>query len=534
MAHENPRYGLIFFFFPLNNAARELVQYGPNSHLQPTVSTATATGETSVDGIHIRGPSHGKLALTLTTIGRDADILVPQLELAPHAGISRINCSFEIREDSGEILLQDRSSLQNTQIDGPNAFPFELGRVPRRVLVSRKANTVLGFGNPDGNLFKFRIVWLSGPPRMVLAVAAPLDNPRMMRTQELRLEGAQDGTAFHPGSVYEQPLPLRYIKDSQIGSGWPGNVHKAVDVGSGRLLAAKEFVMDENMECLLREVEILKSLSHPHILEFICAQSMESTFVIFTPLKDGNVGHLIDTGVSPRQRAMASTLLYQMFQASDYLDRSGVIHRDVKPANILHSRGPIFLFQLADFGMSNYVSKARTLAGSVIWMAPEVMNNKGVEQTPKVDVWSLFVVLVQVINVRGFHDKIKHLKKEPDILVALREECADEILVPLKPMAEQDPAKRSSAGDMLDVLFKGVGRTSPRHVVNLLPDFDESSTPAPVRVPQLKVMPSLAGNKALRARKTVKKQPEPPAKVAKVMKIGERRRQQAGTCNHVS
>lgn len=191
----------------------------------------------------------------------------------------------------------------------------------------------------------------------------------------------------------------------------------------------------------------------------------------------------MDVGVLPAQKGTANSLLSQMLQALDYLSHFGIIHRDVKPANILHCNGPDFIFQLADFGLSNYASKARTIAGSPIWMAPEVMATKGAVQTPKADVWSLFVVIVEVLNVRGFHTKRELFQNDREILMTVQEARGDALMAPLMRMGEMDPAQRASAGDMLDALFSGKGRSSPRQtdVDTPMAGGDPMSAPPPVQ-----------------------------------------------------
>lgn len=263
MALGNSCIGPLFSLFPLNDRARELVHYVPNSHLKLLVSTTSITGQITDYGLTIGCQSHLKSARTLTTIGRDADILVPLLHDDPQACISRIQCSFELHEDSGEILLYDRSCFQNTQVDGPDTFPFQSERVPRRVLVNRTINTILRFGNPDASLFKFRIVWHSEPPRAALDLPSVPENPRMMRTQELRPKGPQTENSLHNHVQVEESHPLRYFEGDKVGSGLFGSVYKAVDVDSGRLLAVKKIVPEESeAQYIRREIDILKATSH--------------------------------------------------------------------------------------------------------------------------------------------------------------------------------------------------------------------------------------------------------------------------------
>lgn len=246
-------------------------------------------------------------------------------------------------------------------------------------------------------------------------------------------------------------------------------------------------------------------------------------------MRDENVDDLIEQGVFQRKNETADFLLHQMLQALDYLASVNIIHRDVKPANILYWKDAGFHFQLADFGLSNYASKARTFAGSLIWIAPEVSADRGILQTPKADVYSLFVVIVEVLNVHGFHDKIMHFTDVRKVSAAIVEACEDRVVEELRRMAHPDPAQRASAGDMLDCLYKGNGRVTARDSVARIWVTEPRPVPALSSAKQSKTgIPCLADIETQKAHGVVSKQREPTVKVTKVREAGKRRRHRAG------
>jgi serine/threonine protein kinase len=190
------------------------------------------------------------------------------------------------------------------------------------------------------------------------------------------------------------------------------------------------------------------------------------------PLREGNLASLV-RNIKPSD-ALCTQVLEQMLSALDYLAFNNLCHRDVKPPNILYESldqdNLKYHFQLADFGFANEIQLAKTFCGTELYLAPEVYNHG--DQTPKLDIWSLFVTMLEIhpqsnfplLGIRGYSDVVRAVQ-------------AHSGWKQLRPMARVDPLRRASAAQMLVRLFNGKGLTTPRNVVpELEPDIPEPAT----------------------------------------------------------
>ncbi|KAH8727584.1 kinase-like domain-containing protein [Phaeosphaeriaceae sp. PMI808] len=474
----------LFSLKPINGRAHDVLAHPCNIHLVSTLSD----GAPILDiGFNIRSKSCD----TLATLGRgDTDIFVEG------SSIAKVQCSFEIDLDSGVIMLYDRSNNLTTQVFGDNARPFEHGRC-RRVVVQANLNTMVGMGGVGCDLVQFMLIWYPNPTQTIGKVKSleymPCgqdENPRFARTVDEAPTVSLSQRAMRIHTLGERNLRIRYEKvGSPLGSGQFGVVYKCIDVDLGKFMAVKVLTRPpgksqegwrETLRYTLKhEVETLSNINHPHIVDYIASQGWDSQSVeIFMGLKEGTLESIVESG-DGLPASVANSLFPQMLQALDCLAYNGIVHRDVKPENILYVSQPggQYQFQLEDFGLCNRVIDAVTFAGSCLYMAPEVLKKEG--QTSKLDVWSLFVTMLWTLDVGGFRQRSNQFKSIGDVQEAVLHAALNNATISkIREMAVVDPEERASAAQMLVKHYNGAGLSTPQDQVPALINSPALALPA--------------------------------------------------------
>jgi serine/threonine protein kinase len=182
------------------------------------------------------------------------------------------------------------------------------------------------------------------------------------------------------------------------------------------------------------------------------------------PLKDGSLKTLVNEGVDwryPGQQVpldvnhIAEQSLHHMLRALECTARHRLIHRDVKPDNILFEMKqdkygtPFYHFTLADFGLTNEEANAFSHAGTGAFMAPEIVQ-RNQRQTSKVDIWSLFATTVWVHSPADFREDLPSVDYSGNTIHAWLESVAKKNRYRrIRNMAKMTPSDRPSAERLL-------------------------------------------------------------------------------------
>ncbi|KAI0306449.1 hypothetical protein B0F90DRAFT_1915460 [Multifurca ochricompacta] len=205
---------------------------------------------------------------------------------------------------------------------------------------------------------------------------------------------------------------IKWIKGALIGAGSFGKVYLGMDATNGLLMAVKQVEVpttasDERkksmIDALEREIELLKDLQHVNIVQYLYSSSDEEYFNIFLEYVPGGSVAALLRNYGAFEEPLVRNFVRQILEGLDYVHERGIVHRDIKGANVLvDNKGGI---KISDFGISkkledNLMPGNRlhrpSLQGSVYWMAPEVV--KQVAYTKKVDIWGVGCLIVEMLT----------------------------------------------------------------------------------------------------------------------------------------
>ena len=200
----------------------------------------------------------------------------------------------------------------------------------------------------------------------------------------------------------------RYRVLRELGRGGMGVVYLALDPAIGRNVAVKtirvgDLAAPEERQWLedhlLREARSAGILSHPNIVTiYDVGQEGETTYIVMEYVKGTTLAALL-AGESPPEAGLVLSVLRQTASALDYAHSSGVIHRDIKPGNlILHESGTV---KIADFGVAKltatlHLTRSGFVAGTPSYVAPEQVRGEPV--SGRADQYSLAVLAFEMFT----------------------------------------------------------------------------------------------------------------------------------------
>lgn len=198
----------------------------------------------------------------------------------------------------------------------------------------------------------------------------------------------------------------KYQKLEKIGEGTYGVVYKAKDRKTGELLALKKIRLEAEDEGIpstaIREISLLKQLQHPNIVRLYDVVHTEKKLTLVFEFLDQDLKKYLDAcGDQGLEPYTIKSFLYQLLLGVSYCHQHRVLHRDLKPQNLLiNMEGEL---KLADFGLARaFGIPVRSYTHEVVtlwYRAPDVLMGSRKYSTP-VDIWSVGCIFAEMVTGR--------------------------------------------------------------------------------------------------------------------------------------
>jgi serine/threonine-protein kinase len=298
-------------------------------------------------------------------------------------------------------------------------------------------------------------------------------NPDVPADLDTYLRDWRDQAADRKANRDREVIAGRYRLEKLLGAGASGRVFLATDEVAGRPVALKMFFASgarggAAYERFVREARLASTLRHPSLVE-VYDVSVERGFLAMEYLPGGSLAHRLSGGERlqpPQIRRMALDIISGLEAAH----HRGVVHRDVKPANIFFdARGTA---KLGDFGVAHLVDLGQTqtggLIGTLAYMSPEQIT--GAPISIAADLYALGVTLFEAVTGRlpflGPDFVAQHLGEDPPVASSIIEGLAPGWDSLLAGLLVKNPRERTATladlRQQLEALDLGGVRVVPR------------------------------------------------------------------------
>lgn len=258
-----------------------------------------------------------------------------------------------------------------------------------------------------------------------------------------------------------KPFFKHYRIEEKLGSGGMGVVYKAFDTHLDRTVALKFLtrhltIDQENKERFLREAKAAAALNHPNICTvYAIEEDDERQFITMEYVEGTSLEKIIEKEKPDLETSLRLAL--QIAGALSEAHGKGVIHRDIKPGNILVTEPgdvKVIDFGLAKLAGRTVVTQTGKTMGTVAYMSPEQIKGSGVDH--RTDIWSFGVLLYELLTgehpFRGEYDQAvlySIINCEPDRMPAVSKDLEQ---VVMKALAKNPDQRYQQFDDLIDDL----------------------------------------------------------------------------------
>ena len=195
----------------------------------------------------------------------------------------------------------------------------------------------------------------------------------------------------------------KYQKLDKVGEGTYGVVYKCQNKETKKLVALKKIRLENEDEGIpstaIREISILKQLHHPNIVNLLDLIHGEKKLYLVFEFLDHDLKKYLNLNGSPLSPQLVKSYLYQILLAIKYCHSKRILHRDLKPQNLLIDKNGII--KVGDFGLARaFGIPIKTLTHEILtlwYRAPEILLGQREYSTP-IDIWSIGLIFYEMAH----------------------------------------------------------------------------------------------------------------------------------------
>ncbi len=263
----------------------------------------------------------------------------------------------------------------------------------------------------------------------------------------------------------------RYKVVRRLGSGGMANVYLAEDQELGRRVAIK-ILNDRHahdnqfVERFRREAKNAAGLSHPNVVSIYDRGEAEGTYYIAMEYLDGRSLKELIVSRGPAPVPVAIDYARQILAALRFAHRNGIVHRDIKPHNVLvdgEGRVKVTDFGIARAGAASQMTEAGSIVGTAQYLSPEQAKGTAVDQ--RSDIYSLGIVLYELLTGRvpftgdtPVEIAMKHISETPVPPSQLRPDVPRDLDFVVMRALAKDPADRYQSAEEMEADLERVAR----------------------------------------------------------------------------
>ncbi|HEX5450641.1 MAG TPA: Stk1 family PASTA domain-containing Ser/Thr kinase [Gaiellaceae bacterium] len=262
----------------------------------------------------------------------------------------------------------------------------------------------------------------------------------------------------------------RYVIKRKLGSGGMADVYLAEDQELGRRVALKllnerHAADDQFVERFRREAQSAAGLNHPNIVSIFDRGRAEGTYYIAMEYLDGRTLKELLVRNGPTPVPIAIDYSRQILGALAFAHRNNIIHRDIKPHNVVVGRDG--RLKVTDFGIARSGTSQMTEAGSIVgtaqYLSPE--QARGAPVDPRSDIYSLGIVLYEMLTGKvpftgdtPVEIAMKHLSQVPEPPSKLRPDVPHDLDAVVMRALAKDPDQRYGSAEEMEADLARVAR----------------------------------------------------------------------------